>query len=1212
MPATITIPPHYWAGSTQIEFLLTDSAGRMYPAELSNASGFVGGRQIITVDDTGASFTLPTNDEMPSAPGDGSNPSTWTIRVQQGRYQAFYRVSISSLNPPTNWNELIEAGTPVDPYDIWSSRLWPPDGISNVGFYGRVAIDGSIEYVPPPSGTGDVSGPASSIPGNMAVFGDATGKNIVDGGPPGGAGGATDLSNTPFAGFVRIESSTGTNTDVLAATQALAGVLSATDKATLDGTDAAGTARPPTAHAATHAAGQPDEITPAAIGADPAGSGAAAVATHEGNFVHTRIPSAAQSDALNASPLLSAANRVAGVDDIIANLGNVPAVSTVTVTSSAGTDTILPSATGSLAGVLAAADFLKIQNAAPQTGVDGIAYRQLDGGWVADPLQNDAPSDTQEYVRKDGNWVVGSASADRLVGVTANDTTPGHLQDKVQSGDNSVIFSVINPGANEILDLQATGAGGGEANVGSNVGGGVEIYKGKNGVALELRTLASTATIEPSLNVDLIELNVPANTFDAFGSAQIVSDDLTTHKTSGDHDSRYVQTAPSDGNHYGQRDGNWEITPVSPIGAVWTNYTWSSDTTATSPAVGGIKVNNADHTQATALYVHSTTSGGNNADHIWGSLQVADYLGVWETQSDREGIYYQVTGVPVDNSGWWTIPIAVVPGSLGGMENGQSVNAFTVRDPRNRNPVGGILNQFLRKVSATNHDTEWFTITPASIGAVPETRNINTSDGIQGGGDQTQDRTHSLTDTGVNPGAYSSANITVDVKGRITAAANGSLLHADLTDTSTDGHPGTVINIPGGIQGNAVSIAANGTLVDSGTPPGGTGTTNLSNTPSATEVTVESSNGTDTSIVGASITLAGMMVATDKLKLDGIASGAQVNTVDDVSGSNSISIAPTTGSPVAQLVNDQASPGNLKYYGTSGAGTKGFHDLPSGGSAHVVQDEGTPLPQRANLNFVGAGVTATDDFDNNATVVTIPGGVGGAGDAVVWEITQPGHPFTTIGQPIYSSDGATWANAAADDAATVHVAVTAEIVSPSVFKAQLSGILTGITAATLTPGTYYYLADNGTLSATPGTINAPVLLALTATSALILPYRAGEAGSAGVPPNAHLDGYTEQGDTTTLPGTGTVTVPMDSRIYEITQTGDITFAFGVKPTPPITASTVVMLKGNGVNSVTPPGSTFWPASGPVTPGGAGTITRYVFSLSPSGDQIIDAEVLTST
>lgn len=46
----------------------------------------------------------------------------------------------------------------------------------------------------------------------------------------------------------------------------------------------------------------------------------------------------------------------------------------------------------------------------------------------------------------------------------------------------------------------------------------------------------------------------------------------------------------------------------------------------------------------------------------------------------------------------------------------------------------------------------------------------------------------------------------------------------------------------------------------------------------------------------------------------------------------------------------------------------------SGGSAgHTIKDEGTPLTARAGLNFIGAGVIATDDAGNDETDVTIPG-----------------------------------------------------------------------------------------------------------------------------------------------------------------------------------------------------------------------------------------------
>ena len=56
----------------------------------------------------------------------------------------------------------------------------------------------------------------------------------------------------------------------------------------------------------------------------------------------------------------------------------------------------------------------------------------------------------------------------------------------------------------------------------------------------------------------------------------------------------------------------------------------------------------------------------------------------------------------------------------------------------------------------------------------------------------------------------------------------------------------------------------------------------------------------------------------------------------------------------------------------------------SASSGHVIQDEGTPLTARANLNFIGASVT--DDVGNNATVVTIGDVIedGVAGDVLAY------------------------------------------------------------------------------------------------------------------------------------------------------------------------------------------------------------------------------------
>jgi hypothetical protein len=52
----------------------------------------------------------------------------------------------------------------------------------------------------------------------------------------------------------------------------------------------------------------------------------------------------------------------------------------------------------------------------------------------------------------------------------------------------------------------------------------------------------------------------------------------------------------------------------------------------------------------------------------------------------------------------------------------------------------------------------------------------------------------------------------------------------------------------------------------------------------------------------------------------------------------------------------------------------GVHWAPVGlGFGHDIEDEGSVLPTRAAINFVGVGVSVADDALNDATVVTVPG-----------------------------------------------------------------------------------------------------------------------------------------------------------------------------------------------------------------------------------------------
>ncbi len=87
--------------------------------------------------------------------------------------------------------------------------------------------------------------------------------------------------------------------------------------------------------------------------------------------------------------------------------------------------------------------------------------------------------------------------------------------------------------------------------------------------------------------------------------------------------------------------------------------------------------------------------------------------------------------------------------------------------------------------------------------------------------------------------------------------------------------------------------------------------------------------------------------------------------------------------------------GTLQFKNSAGSWTN--FGSGSGSAGHTIEDEGTPLTARTKLNFVGAGVTVTDDAGDDATVVTITGG--GSSETPTGAVNGTNVTFTVTSTP---------------------------------------------------------------------------------------------------------------------------------------------------------------------------------------------------------------------
>lgn len=158
----------------------------------------------------------------------------------------------------------------------------------------------------------------------------------------------------------------------------------------------------------------------------------------------------------------------------------------------------------------------------------------------------------------------------------------------------------------------------------------------------------------------------------------------------------------------------------------------------------------------------------------------------------------------------------------------------------------------------------------------------------------------------------------VDISGNETKKIKVSTLGVGGSGTGTV--TSVALTVPSALSVSGSPITTSGTLAITGAGTtsqfiDGTGALQTTPTGTLTGVTgtapIVSSGGTAPaiSITAATTGAAGSMSAADKTKLDGIASGAEVNAVDDVTGGTGLTASPTTGNVVVNLDDTAVSAG---------------------------------------------------------------------------------------------------------------------------------------------------------------------------------------------------------------------------------------------------------------------------------------------------------------
>ena len=155
---------------------------------------------------------------------------------------------------------------------------------------------------------------------------------------------------------------------------------------------------------------------------------------------------------------------------------------------------------------------------------------------------------------------------------------------------------------------------------------------------------------------------------------------------------------------------NWSPISQQVTGGVDLKYNWDTSTTNAN-AQGEFATNNSTPANATMIMLNELTDGGTYVGNLWENVAAGDTIGFTEDTGDNEYQFYQVLGPAVKNANWYEIPAVSIASD--GNPDDENVGTVTYyKDPGDRLPIAGEVDEILRKDTSGNYDTKW---SPAAV-----------------------------------------------------------------------------------------------------------------------------------------------------------------------------------------------------------------------------------------------------------------------------------------------------------------------------------------------------------------------------------------------------------------------------------------------------------------------------------------------------------------